>query len=613
VESPQQVDFDRPELCIQSRPLSCSIEGRDVVLVTQNWSDLLVAITERFIADRNPRLKMLDRKLIYGNRMFFLYTKPNGSSAFLLSNGMWIYTNYKPEIIVKVIKNLCRYCGVRLDNVIITYLPRSSAPVRSIKTRTNAVNLVPVSHPMPELNPILGERFKKVLSVHFVNGYRLNSPIEMARFRSFAVEELCEEFTATDNELESFITACGTSFNGKVYVVSDKTKERIKELAEEYFANGAKTIFFTEFYVKNENWLLGASIVSESMLIEILYNLFPKLSFTQTYFGYTDVSVFTVLVEEILRVWNNDVLLSYGQLAERLQYIPMERIKYALSQNSDFIWNSSETFTHVSQIDITDEERKEIQEAVALECDTHGYMSIIDLPLEEIKDRNDKLSVTAIHDAVYRICLSDRFDKKGKIITRHGDTVDALTLMKEYCRTIEKCTLDDLRNFENELIGDDSRWMPLEAGNAILVRIDKDTYVADRYVHFDMEAIDTVIESSFKGVYVPLQSFTSFGAFPDCGQTWNLFLLESYCRRFSREFRFDTLNVNSRSAGAIIHKSCGMDYSEIMADAVANSDITLRDTDVGKFLFENGYTGRSTNAKINEIIYKAKAIRERMN
>jgi hypothetical protein len=54
-----------------------------------------------------------------------------------------------------------------------------------------------------------------------------------------------------------------------------------------------------------------------------------------------------------------------------------------------------------------------------------------------------------------------------------------------------------------------------------------------------------------------------------------------------------------------------MDYTGIMTDAVANADISLKDTAVGKFLYESGFTGRSTTAKVNEIIDKAKAIRKR--
>ena len=462
----------------------------------------------------------------------------------------------------------------------------------------------------PELCAFI-EKLTYVLSAHFANGYRLNSPIELARFRSFAAKDFGEEIVLPHEELKRYISACGTTYDGKVYAVSTETKERIKELVDEYFSDGAQAIFFAEFYAKNENWLSEARVVAEDMLIEILRRLFPKLSFTQTYFGYTDASAFAALEGEILRVWGDDVLLTYGQLAERLRYIPLKRIKYALGQNGNFIWSSVGTFSHISQIDISDDERTSIREAAVRECNARGYASITDLPFGEIEERNYELSVTAVHNAVYRICLSDKFDKKGKIVTRKGDVFDALTIMKEYCRTIDKCSLDDLLTYEKELTGEVHRWIPMEAGNTVLVRIYKNTYVADRYVHFNADVIDEKIGLFVKGDYLPLKSFTTFGIFPDCGQTWNLFLLESYCRRFSRKFRFDTPSVNSRNAGAVIRKCCGMNYTEIMTDAVANTDVPLKDTAVGKFLYESGYTGRSTTAKATEIIDNAKAIRER--
>lgn len=472
-------------------------------------------------------------------------------------------------------------------------------------------NAVPAAQPKLALDSEVIERLTDVLSSRFINGYRLKSPIEMARFRTFAAKDLGKKLKLTDEELKSYIAACGTTFDGKVYAISAQAKDRIRGMAKDYFADGSQAIFFSEFYAKNEDWLFEASVVSEDMLIAILRRLFPKLSFTQTYFGYTDASVIATLESEILRVWGDDVLLTYGQLAERLRYIPLERIKSALCQNGDFIWSSVETFSHLSRIEITDEEQQIVREAAVRECNARGYALMRDLPFSEIEERNYELSITAVHNAVYRICLSDKFDKKGKIVTRKGDVFDALTIMKEYCRTIDKCSLDDLFNFERELMGEIRRSIPMEAGNTILVRIDKDKYVSDKYVHFKAEKIDKAIELFVKGDYLPLKSFTTFGAFLHCGQTWNLFLLESYCRRFSRKFRFDTPSINSRNAGAVIRKSCGMDYTEIMTDAVANADVPLKDNAVVKFLYESGYIGRSTTTKVNEIINKAKAIRER--
>lgn len=465
--------------------------------------------------------------------------------------------------------------------------------------------------PQVTFDPAVIHKVTQVLSERFANGFRVGSPIELARLRHFMSEDTGEEMSLTDDKLMNVIVACGTSFDGKVYVVSAETKEQIKALADEYFESGAKAIFYAEFYARNENWLFGASVVSEDMLIGILRSLFPKLSFTQTYFGYMDVAVFHALESEVLRVWGDDVLLTYEQLAERLQCIPIERIKYALGQNADFIRSRVETYSHVSKIDITEEEREAIRKVAQRECNVHGYVSITDLPFGEIAERNYELSITAIHNAVFRICLSDKYDKNDKIVIRKGDTLDALTIMKNYCRTIDKCSLGDLLDYARELTGKVHPRIPMEAGSAVLARIDKDTYVADKYVDFDADAIDEAISRFVADDYLPLKAFTTFGAFPDCGHTWNLFLLESYCRRFSKRFRFDSPSANSRNTGAVIRKSCGMSYIEIMTDAVANSSIPLDNSVVGKFLYECGYTGKSTNAKVGEIIEKAKTIRER--
>jgi hypothetical protein len=431
------------------------------------------------------------------------------------------------------------------------------------------------------------------------------------RFRKFYINDIGEEVLLPDIDLIKSITACGTLFDGKVYTVSEETKTRIKEMTDDYFADGARTIFYEEFYTKNEDWLFDNGIVSEDMLKGILSRLFPNLWFTQTYFGHTNASVYSTLESEILRVWGDDVLLTYEQVSERLMYIPLERIKYALGQNADFIWNSVETFSHTSRIDITNEEQHRLRDVAMHECSVHGYASMTILPNKDIEDRNHDLSITAIHNAIYRICLSDKFDKKGKIITRKGDVFDAFSIMKEHCRTVDKCTLDDLLNFERELTGEVHRWIPMEAGNQVLIRINKNSYVADKYVRFDVDAIDDAIEAVIKGDYVPLKTFTTFGTFPDCGQKWNLFLLESYCRRFSRAFRFDTPSVNSRNAGAIIRKSSGMNYTEIMTDAVAKSEILLTNESIGRYLYESGYTGRNTTSKASEIISKARIMRER--
>lgn len=313
----------------------------------------------------------------------------------------------------------------------------------------------------------------------------------------------------------------------------------------------------------------------------------------------------------MLRVWGDDILLSYNQLSERLPYIPVDKIKYVLAQNVDFIWNAEGVYTHTGKVDITDEEHIAIADFVATAYRKDGYASLSDISLGEIAERNYELSLTAIHNAAFAIALSDKYDRRGKIITRKGDMLDALSIMKEYCRSLDKCSLHGLLDFEQELTGEMHRWIPMEAGYAIMIRADKDTFIAEKYVHFNALEIDNVLDQFVEGNYLPLRYITTFSIFPDCGQAWNLFLLESYCRRFSERFRFEVLAVNSKNAGVIVRKNCTASYIEIMADAVVVSNIVLEKAEIEGFLSNNGYIGRRSYAKVDELIEMAKTIRER--
>lgn len=455
----------------------------------------------------------------------------------------------------------------------------------------------------------------KVLYEHFPNGFRLDSPIELLRFHRFTKKDFGEKIALPDEELKQFISVCGIYFDGKVYVVSLETQERIKNEIDYAFNGGMEIIFYEAFYQKHEDWLFPASVISFEMLKCVLLKFYPNYKHRGNYFtnnsdGGTEI---IKIKDEIVRVWGDDILLDYEQLAERLPYIPFEKIKHVLAYHAYFIWNSEEVYTHVNMIQISEEERSQIMEFALKWCRAEGFVSLSEIPLDEIQERNFELTLAAIHHAVFRVCLEGNFDRKGKIITYKGDKLDALAIMKNYCRIVDKCSLDDLLNYEKELTGEIHRWIPMEAGYAILVRTGKNTYVSEKYVNFNIEMIDNAISLFVTDDYLPLKSFTTFAAFPHCGQAWNLFLLESYCRRFSDRFRFEVLAVNSKNAGAVVRKNCRLSYTEIMVDAVAKSSIALEKTAVEDFLCSTGYTGRRSYAKVNELIEQAKVMRERMD
>ena len=150
----------------------------------------------------------------------------------------------------------------------------------------------------------------------------------------------------------------------------------------------------------------------------------------------------------------------------------------------------------------------------------------------------------------------------------------------------------------------------VEAANPAMVRVDKDSFVEDRKVSFDIEKIDTVLDKMIIGNVMGMKEFSSFATLPYCGFPWNLFLLESYCRRFSRLFYYACVTPNSKNAGAIVRKECEVSYHELMAEAVARSNVNLNEKDIFDYLISSGLMLKKSYNNMDDLIVKSGEIRE---
>lgn len=122
----RQVDFDHPELCTGCDPITCVVEGKD--FHSKNWRDLLVTLTEYFLHNK-PNASRLLTKSVYprGERPFLLKEKPQNVTAVRqISNGYWLYLNLGIKDLVFTIGKLCQFCGTKLEDVEITYIPKAN-------------------------------------------------------------------------------------------------------------------------------------------------------------------------------------------------------------------------------------------------------------------------------------------------------------------------------------------------------------------------------------------------------------------------------------------------------------------------------------------------------
>ena len=70
------------------------------------------------------------------------------------------------------------------------------------------------------------------------------------------------------------------------------------------------------------------------------------------------------------------------------------------------------------------------------------------------------------------------------------------------------------------------------------------------------------------------------------------------------------IHFNDKNAGIIAEKNLNKIYDEMLAEAVARTDIELSPEIIGQYLFNTGYLAKSKYAKLDEIAQRAAELRK---
>lgn len=455
------------------------------------------------------------------------------------------------------------------------------------------------------------DELKTLLLKKFPYGIRIDSEIDIIKLKNFA-----EMFGITlhENEelLKAQISAGGISFEGKIYFVSEDVYNGIKQKINDVFAEGFSVVYYEELLGKNFDWFDENHISSWEQLREILDRKSDDLYIAKNFLckGIDRINEADAVEKELESVWGDEPIHTYDEMYERLPYIPSEKVKFYLSCCQKFVWSTHETFAWIDKVIISEEERQAIVDYAESECELKGYASIANVPLDKIEEENYQISITAIHDAVYRLVLSDRFSINGKILTKNDVAIDALTLAKSYCADKEECTFERLNDYVVSINGTENRQITFRAAYEQMIRLDEERFVADYKVHFDVDSIDELLGQMIKGDFASIKSIATFIMFPDCGYTWTHYLLESFCYRFSKKYRLDVIGFNDRNAGIIAKKEVNLSYVDMLAVTALRSGLDLRTDIIGEYLYNNGYIARRRGAILNNTIERAKQMKE---
>ena len=451
------------------------------------------------------------------------------------------------------------------------------------------------------------EKIIKIIVTRFKNGYRNSSSIDFERFKNYYVDEYDEEFEYDVDWLNASISAKAFVYDGRAYIFDKDVVEHVRSYLEQI---DSPCIFIGYFFNKYYSSFYTFGIFSVDILRAFIEKYYKDISVKWDYIYMKDnVSTYELIKE----VFSECETWTFDELHKRLPYLKMSTIRQIMN-SAEYFRVDKGTYTHIDNIELPDAEGKKIRMFVENKLFDRDYITANELDLSKFVDLNPHCSFYAVRDAVYYKFLSDGFDKNGQIITRAGVKLRVLDIIEQYCREADFVSLRELNELEATFDPDGrSHSLCLIAGNNTMIRVSGELFVADHNVDFDVEKIDDVLALYCNDSFIPLRGVTDFSLFPFAGHTWNLFMLESFVRRFSNSFKFDVRAVNSANIGVIVKKSFNYNnYDDILALALAKSFVCLSDKKaVADYLFENGYIGwRNLGKSEGAIIKGAEALKE---
>ena len=481
-------------------------------------------------------------------------------------------------------------------------------------------------------NKDINTKLIQILSTHFQNGFLIYSYIEMQRLRKYYLDTFGEDIAtnhsfSSDKEIEKAIIKCGTVIDGRAYIFDKEIMQRLQNLLIEYFETGAIVVFYDVFFEKNYDWLYAGNIGSARILSELVESMGDNISlilnktsiFHSDYLSTEDWDINDLISAEIKMFTKDSYIFSLIYLANKLKYIAIEKIKYNLQKSPEYIKISENEYVYKDDIHISDNEKQEILNFVAKQCREQGYAQISELPkliINSIGQNNSEIPQKTLYTAIYQKILSIDYSCKGNVLTplesKSKKSKAPRQLMIEFCQKQEKCNFKEIYHYFIELHG----VAVVRAFGKIMaiiyktmVRIDKDTVVAENYVDFDVNKIDEEIAKQMGTASYKLFNEFSYSNFPYCGYNWNKYILESYCRKGISNLYEAKGTMNKSCNGVVVPKNSNLGYRQIMADSIVRDQIPLTENHIAEYLLNKEFVVRPMKWLCDEVIRHAQTIK----
>lgn len=472
-----------------------------------------------------------------------------------------------------------------------------------------------VSISTASVDPQVKERYTAVLVDNFVDGFRPAKAIDRNRFRMYYSDMFGEELTEDDEHLVRTLMKVGTLRDERIFVKDESEQkdliEEINDTIMEVFKDGASCIYLDCLFARFQEQLTEMlHIYNVDSLESVLFssgkrNYFKRYNYL---FGYNKEPAPARDVIEYMK--KSHLPVTYSEIENGLWYIPLDKIKHTLVTTPGIVNVASEAYLYAPNLPVSESEIHQIAELISHALLQRNYISDVELMqlIEEhcpsVLMNTSDYPIWGLRNALAYL-LRERFSFRGAIISDKDEEISMAEVFSDFCRRSERITVDELRNFANEL----NTVIYWDSVYGEMVRVNQNEFVRRDQIHFDVEQTDTVLENLIQNAYTPIKTINLFLHFPAIEVPWNSFVLESYVANYSKEFRLLHASYTATDCcGAMVRQESGIsDYRTLIVDVLAKNIGWKNKKDALQLLVDLGYQQRRSYSDIEKVMQEAKA------
>ncbi|MBR6012953.1 MAG: hypothetical protein IK062_04115 [Selenomonadaceae bacterium] len=442
-----------------------------------------------------------------------------------------------------------------------------------------------------------------IIKENFSNGIR-NDFIDINKvlkiyLNSYPEEQISRDFTIDVIRLNGI--KAGTRF----YFVSENDIERIL-LVFDAILEKYSIVYYSTAYEKHKDFFSKLNIFS----FEVLRKILQENGDENFYFAeFCSSSRMTRLNYEISKIFmESDTSWSLEDLQKIFLYVPEEKIFAELSTKK-YLPTVAGKFFAVSKIKFNREEIVAAGKKISAVIEEKNFAMPEDYSLFLNFSLNPEIDEKVLLELIHKKFFADKFAMSGKkFLKKSSKPVNFIKeAMGKFLSERDEINFEELLKYSKKVCNNspNSFFMALNYGSKFMIRVVENLFVKDSRINFDVAGIDEALTPFVQNKIIPLRAVTSFTGFPPVeGYSWNLFLLESFLRKYSKKFTYDAPSSNNLNIGAIYPKSMKFsDYLDVQVAVIIQENILLEKSAVENFLVEQGYRANRIK-KVTEQIMK---------